>query len=231
MANTLNSTTSTNLIDFNFGQSNHQNASDTGHSICFTLFTPEAVQNTHGIILIIGYSIITLLVIITNTTLIIGLYRINTVFTVAQRLFILMSSMDLIIGLVFLPLQIYMIYTSERQGCGLIMVQAFVSMFFPYMSGLILLLVVVHRFFLVVNTRLTKKLAHRRNVRICLFISILFAAAMATWYAFQKRSDSWTAHGTYYLTAGLTVCNYLVIITFMNFKMVRFLHKASEKRK
>jgi hypothetical protein len=196
---------------------------------CFTLFTPEAVHNTHGIVLVTGYFIIAFLVLITNSALLIGLYKTNTILTVAQRLFVLMSSMDLVIGLVFLPLQIYMITTSERQSCGLVMIQAFVSMFFPFMSGLVLLLIVIHRFFLVVNINITKRLAQRRNVRACLFMATVFSASMSTWYVYQKRTENHEAHGLYYLTAGLITSGYLVVITVINIKLVRFLKKASRR--
>ena len=202
---------------------------DSHDRVCFTLFTPKAVHNSHGVVLVTGYSIIAFLVFITNSALLVGLYKTNTLLTVAQRLFVLMSSMDLVIGLVFLPLQIYMITTSNRQNCGLVMIQAFVSMFFPFMSGLILLLIVIHRFFLVVNTKITKRLAQRRNVRACLLSATVFSASMSTWYVFQKRTESHTAHGSYYLTAGLITSGYLVVITLINIKLVRFLKRASKR--
>ena len=198
---------------------------------CFTLFTPEAVNNTHGLVLITGYFVIALVVFLTNTALLVGIFKTNNVLTLAQRLFVLMSLLDLVIGLVFLPLQIYMIYIAEKQKCGLIMVQAFVSMFFPFMSGLVLLLIVVHRFFLVINTAFTKKLANRKNIRLCLALSTVFSAAMSTWYVFQKRTADPVAHGVYYLTAGIITTGYLLIVTLVNLKLICFLKSAAKTGK
>ena len=201
-----------------------------GDEICFTLFTPEAVGNAHGIVLVCSYSLVILMVLTTNIALIVGLYKTNSNLTLAQRLFVLMSSMDLVIGVVFLPLNIYTIHTSqEQQDCSLIMIQAFVSMFFPFMSGLVLLLVVAHRFLLVVNTPLTRKLAERRHIRLCLMVSVLFSATMSVWYVFQKKAKSVTSHGTFYLTAGIIVSGYIFIITSINLKLLHFLKKAKKR--
>ena len=201
-----------------------------GGETCFTLFTPEAVGNTHGIILVSSYSLVIAMVLATNIALIVGLYKTNSALTLAQRLFVLMSSMDLVIGIIFLPLNIYTIKTSHAQHCGIIMIQAFVSMFFPFMSGLVLLLVVAHRFLLVVNTPLTRKLAERRHIRFSLMVSVLFSASMSIWYVFQKKTKSVTSHGTFYLVAGVIVSGYIFIITSINLKLLHFLKKAKKSK-
>ena len=205
-----------------------------GAEVCFTLFTSEAVGNAHGIVLLSGYSLVTLMVLVTNVALIYGLYKTNGSLTLAQRLFVLMSAMDMVIGVVFIPLSIFNIVqalsASGHQSCLLITIQAFVSMFFPFLSGLVLLLVVIHRFLLVINTPFTRKLAERRYIRACLMSFVIFSATMSVWYVFLKKEKSVTYHGTYYLTAGVITSGFIFMITSINLKLLHFLKKAKKRK-
>ena len=67
----------------NENSTQHLHHDDLGMSVgkgderCFTLFTPEAVGNEQGIVLIVAYVISSIFIIITNSVMLIGLLKTN----------------------------------------------------------------------------------------------------------------------------------------------------------
>lgn len=197
---------------------------------CFTLFTPEAVQNTHGIFLMTFYLVVTLLIVFSNAIMMVALWKTNRRLTTAQQLFFTLCVMDLCVGVFFLPLQIYMIHIAEMQDCSLIMVQAFISIFFTFMAGHILLIIIIHRFCIVVNNEFCKKFIGIRNIRLCFVVAFFVSAGNSTWYAFNKRSPSTVYHGVFYLTNGIFVAGFLFLVTFINYKLIQFVKLAAASK-
>lgn len=197
---------------------------------CFTLFTPDAVDNTHGTLLMAFYLLVTILILVSNTIMMVGLWKTNRRMTTAQQLFFTLCVMDLCVGVFFLPLQIFMIHIAERQDCSLIMLQAFISIFFTFMAGQILLIIIIHRFCIVINNELCKKLTSPRNIRIYFATAVIISTINSTWYAIQKRSNNEAYHGVFYLTNGIFVAGFLFTVTAINLKLIHIVKNAAASK-
>lgn len=124
-----------NYTNISLGNNNNNNNNDINNGSCELIIT-VADPRTSSLPTIL-YGLIALFIITSNIMLLAILPRIRReLMTRFERMFILLSLSDLMVGLVQMPYQIYLIYRSKEVTCLQVAVKTMFSILFSMLSGL-----------------------------------------------------------------------------------------------
>ena len=97
-------------------------------------------------LLTLAYALTSIFIIFANSFVIIGLHRTKKSFTRFDCLFILLSSFDLLVGLLVLPYQIYIIYRTGELSCFEVAMKSTVCVLTSTLSGMTTCLIATDRY-------------------------------------------------------------------------------------
>lgn len=131
------------------------------NSECTLLF--QVSNKTSNIALTVVYTCIGIFIITTNTALLVVLPKVKKEMTRFDRLFMLQSVVDLTVGIVLMPLEVYLINKGYPVTCLDSAIKTMVSAFTSVLSGLITFFIANDRYLLikknqVYDTYMTKRL-------------------------------------------------------------------------
>ena len=148
-----------------------------------TLMIPVS-NRANDVILTIIYSLISLFIVTSNITLMVGLPKVKKKLTRYDRMFILLLSCDLMVGLIQMPYQIYLIHQFGVVTCIQVGIKTMLSVLLAMISGLLTFAIANDRYIF-----LTRERFHERFLNpICtvFIIIVMFMIAIG-----------WTATGVY----------------------------------
>ena len=164
--------------------------SDNGFPQCIALFQTNDA-NAKNILLTIIYGTLIPSIIGVNLLLIVGITKTKRKkFTSSQILFLTLFFNDLTIGVLQLPIQIYLLWKSRTPICLEVQLSAF-SMAFPVcMSGNTLCAITIDRYLTVVHNRLYKRIVTNKSLIVTISLVVLTSLIWATLDALFREIDS-----------------------------------------
>lgn len=165
---------------------------------CYTKFTIDVIKAWNGDLLTGAYAINFVFLVVSNVALIIGLIKTkqNTLKR-TSKLFLLLSSSDLLLGLILMPIQIASIHLIPDLDCMTIANRAFWSNFPLILSGLTILLISVDRYLMITRTSFYHKYFTRKVMIVIVFIEICISFSWSFSYMEISRSNNLRSHAKY----------------------------------
>ena len=193
------------------------------------MLTPQDIVCQNNAFNVVGANFSSVLVIIygfnsafisaSNLLLIIGFYlsKRKKVFSRNDRLVLALSTIDLVIGLVQLPLQIFFILASSKIGCVAFSIRGFLVMFLPTTSAGFVLLIAVDRFMTVLHK-------NRNFVKLHFVLSIVsifvISFVLGLWYALVVTSNDLHRKSLFFLGNASFELVALLIVTTINVSLL-----------
>ena len=166
-------------------------------------------DTTNDTILTLLYSLIGIFITVSNLTLIIALPKIKATFKRFDRLFILLSAVDICVGILLMPLNIYLIHkNAPGVTCVEVGIKTLINTFTSVQSGLITCLITNDRYLLITN----RKLHEEYMTTKCMTGIVLVMFAMAVSWAVVAVHVSMVAKGVGKALFFLTFSSYALII-------------------
>ena len=146
--------------------------------------------------------------------LIYALLKTNTVCRMTTKIFIYLSSCDLLTGLFTVPLQIVSITMGSNVPCVIVGMQAFFNAFGPIASMCAIFTLTVMRY-LAIKKPLKK--IDNQTIFFALFLQIVLSLLLSTIYTYLSLSPYITvAMGIYLLVTALFVFVFITIVVILN---------------
>lgn len=182
----LPTTTSINKSNSYDADNNDTDIPTTMSSLSSIYLSTTQASRLHNTIAAIIFSLISIFVLVSNCTVIVGISQRRIWRRRSLRFFILLVVTDLLVALLTLPIHV-VIYAApsllsdaslaSSSGSGLLSLTRFFLIFPIILSMMTVFLITLDRFFAIVKTPLHKQYATNRFVFIIIVISILLALA------------------------------------------------------
>ena len=189
---------------------------------CVTHFREDTVGGVKGTLLITIYTFNMVTILLFNILLIIGICktRKKNRFTNSNKLFLCLCASDLFTGGVLMPIQIYSIHATPNLTCLETCVRAFWSSFPLLLSGNIILMISVDRYFMMSATKFHKRYFHGSLLLVYLFVGIAVSLGWALGYVYTIKSLHMEEHTIFYISLSIYELIILIAVVVFNVKML-----------
>ena len=127
-------------------------------------------SDTYKYLLTVLLILLCCFIILSNFTLIIVMCRKKKSLTVFDRLFILLSSCDIIVGVIVIPMKLYLLHGNTPVTCLDVFIIVLLHVAASTMSGLVICLITNDRYFLITQRRLYDGFMTKNNIIITGFL-------------------------------------------------------------
>ena len=184
-------------------------------------------DHTNDIILTIIYSLISVFTVISNTTLMVGLSKINQQFTRCDRMFILLSSYDIMVGLIQMPYQIYLIHQIGVVTCIQVGIKTMLSISLSMTSGLITFVIINDRFLLITRNEFHKRFLNSKSTVFIVVVMVMIALGWAAIGVYVSIRDEQFAKVIFFLTYGCFCGILLIEAIVINILLCKHIYQVS----
>ena len=157
---------------------------------CTELMSTDITSGTNGTILIVVYILAMIFIIVSNAMFIFGLWRTKKkrLFS-TQLIFLVISCSDMMLGVVFIPFQLYFIVNIPDVLCRLSIARAFWSTFPMTFSGCLIMFLTFDRYSVVskTTTSLSRSSINDKMVIVYIIFSLLASLGWSTWHIVITR--------------------------------------------
>lgn len=193
--------------------------------ICYRIFNEEDFNSTNRILLLSFLIFAFIFITISNILLIHGLRKTKRTFTTTTKLFIFLSSSDLVTGLITCPLQIFMIILGARSTCYQVGIQAFFNAFTPLLSMFTLLTISILR---CNSMQSPLKRMKEKHVFMWLLFGACIALLLTIWYIDTSQKPEVTMSLGIFLIVVTALC---VLVNGASVAINTFLHFSLSKKR
>lgn len=173
------------------------------------------------ILLILIMSFIT----ISNSLMLIGLWKTIEHFRLGQMLLFIQSSIGFLVGLISIPIRIVTIVYAENSTCLLVGTQAFFSVFLNLLFALLLLGVAYIRYKKISD--LQQNCTFQGNLKGIAFI-LLYSLAGGAWNTYNSQANHIaTLHPSFLLFLAFTSLCSTIAYSHINLRLIRFVRQSS----
>lgn len=181
--------------------------------------------NNYKNLLTAAFILLSVFIITSNLTLMIATNRIKKKLTLFDGLFLFLSAVDLLIGVVVLPLEVYLAQKGGPPTCTEVVLKVLLNVFASTMSGLIISLITNDRFLLIVKKPFYNKFMTNMNV---IFIIAILAIISMVWsfFAAYVSYESWD-YGVvlFFLSYSIFATSFVLEVTLVNAALYSYLSK------
>ena len=198
------------------------------HDGCILMIT--VTDHTNDIIMTIIYSLISVFTVTSNATLIVVLPKVKKQLTRFDRMFILLSSCDIMVGLIQMPYQIYLIHQIGVVTCIQVGIKTMLSISLSMTSGLITFVIINDRFLLITRNQFHGRFLNSKSTVFIVIIMVMIALGWAAIGVYVSILGEQFAKVIFFLTYGC-FCGMLlieaIVINILLFRNLRELSKSS----
>lgn len=200
------------------------NLTDTRQHNCNVLKAVYSLPGVDKIILTLVYALTGVTIIVTNVMVIYGLVKTKQIKNRSNKLFIILSISDIVIGCLTVPAQIAKLISLN---CVLVPALQLFSMFPALFSYSLTVLIAIDRYILVKHTSVYQKHITKNKMNIVVLFIFLSNVAASLWYGFgvELTPNVFLGDKTYILlciyevlTAILTSVLYIKLLFFVKKK-------------
>ena len=188
---------------------------------CYRIFNKDSFNNLNRKLLLSFLIFAFCFINASNIMLIHGLRRTNRTFSTTTKLFIFLSSSDLVTGIITCPMQVIMLTLGIESTCLQVGIQAFFNAFTPLLSMFTLLTMSVLR---CLSMQRPLKRTKEKHVWMWLMCQVAIALMLTIWYVdISQKSNTTQSLGIFLIvvTALCVLVNgaSVVINTFLHFNL------------
>lgn len=195
---------------------------------CRETLNEDVVEGINGKLLFAAYVLSMVFIIVANVTLIYGLVRTSGKrFTSSTKYFLVLSSTDLLAGVVMMPIQLYVVRAVPNISCILTGVRAFFSVFPLTLSGVIIMVLTIDRYVVMAGRKKHNRSGYRD---IVLYVSIAFLVSFGwgIWYTITTRRTTFRKMSVYFISLAVFEASVLITAIVFNFFILREVKEASK---
>ena len=196
------------------------------HDGCILMIT--VADHTNDTILTIIYSFISLFTVISNATLMVGLSKINQQLTRCDRMFILLSSCDIMVGLIQMPYQIYLIHQIGIVTCIQVGIKTMLSISLSMTSGLITFMITNDRFLLITRNEFHKRFLNSKSTVFIVIVMVMIALGWSATGVYVSIVGEQFTKVVYFLTYGCFCGILLLEAIVINILLCKHISKVSK---
>ena len=174
------------------------------------------------------YSLLAIFIIVSNITLMVVLFKINTKLTRFDWLFLLLSTSDLMVGLILMPLQIYLIHKNDSITCIEVGVKIIVNCFTATFSGLITCLIANDRYIFMTKKKFHKQHMTSRNMMAIISVLFIICVAWAIVGLQISTQGSDSTKSLYFLCFSFFEGFILIEVVTVNIRLYLFLERVKK---
>ena len=198
-------------------------------SKCYTYFRGKD-ENVGNIILSVIYAVLIPLIIGVNLFSIFGIIKIKrNKFLSSQILFITLFLCDLTVGVVQLPMLLYVKWKPNDPTCLEIQFGFLSGMFQVHMSANILCAISIERYINVVHNRYYKSILTKKVLTIIIILATLISTAWALFTALYVTDQDTAKKAKLYFSASAYEAMILLIGVILNFSLLRNVKRRIKK--
>ncbi|XP_066936476.1 uncharacterized protein [Clytia hemisphaerica] len=192
---------------------------------CYRIFNEDSFNNLNRKLLLSFLIFAFCFINASNIMLIHGLRRTNRTFSTTTKLFIFLSSSDLVTGLITCPMQVIMLSLGVQSTCLQVGIQAFFNAFTPLLSMFTLLTMSILR---CISMQRPLKRTKEQHVWMWLMCQVVIALILTIWYVDISQKSNTTQSLGIFLIVVTALC---VLVNGASVVINTFLHFSLSKNK
>ena len=169
---------------------------------------------------------IMIFVVLSNATMIFGLWKVTVQFQLFHLLIFMQSCIGILIGAVALPIRIVVINYGKSSTCFLIGLQAFMTVYLNLQFDLNLLVIAYTRFRKLTGSGNKKELSRSACAKLVLF-TFFYSVAAGAIDTLESQVDRKLLQSSFFLFLSSTCLFSVSAILYIDLHLIKFLHESA----